>query len=609
MALEGKQFSHYRLLQIIGSGGTGKVYLAEDIYIHRRVAVKIIELGAAPERDEATTSTLRHFLHEATAIAKLDHPHILPLYDYGEARLEGSHFVYLVTPYRAEGSLITWLYTRSQAQQTSPLLLKQVTHIIQQAASALQYAHEHQVMHLDVKPANFLIHSQTEADAYPDLLLADFGISRLESTTSSASQHVRGTPKYMAPEQWSAQPQFASDQYALAVMAYELVTGKPPFQGPPMELLYAHLLEPPQPTSERNPLLSPMVDKVLLRALAKQPEERFPSVATFAQAFSAAFQGVDERTTLRLLAPASATPRTPDAPHTGDIYTTLTISGEEAQSGALRTVALPGGHELPIQVPPGTYHGQELVLFGQGEALEAGRVGDLYLTYSILEAKPQSSFADDDAAEMHRKTQDTQREGEADIAAYPPLPRERSQSRRSLKTVPLLVSALLVILVVSMSILWTTSMINTQHIQATATAQALTAQAYLTSARATSTPTPLPEPPTSVMLSASASGIPPTTQSELTIRSGTIVTLTVIPNHSLLPFQIFTMGIYATDPYGFSELKDCSYPNTATCSYVIAYSSSENNDYTKGQHTFRAFLGNIGGAILENSNSVTITWS
>jgi len=69
------------------------------------------------------------------------------------------------------------------------------------------------------------------------------------------------------------------------------------------------------------------------------------------------------------------------------------------------------------------------------------------------------------------------------------------------------------------------------------------------------------------------------------------------------------MGIYATDPYGFSELQYCTYPNTATCSYVVAYSSSENTDYTKGQHTFRAFLGNIGGTILTNSNSITITWS
>ena len=123
------------------------------------------------------------------------------------------------------------------------------------------------------------------------------------------------------------------------------------------------------------------------------------------------------------------------------------------------------------------------------------------------------------------------------------------------------------------------------------------------------TATATPIPPTSVMVRVSALGIPPTTRSEITISSGTRVTLTVIPDHSLLPFQTFTMGIYATDPYGFSELQYCTYPKTGTCSYTIAYSSSEGTDYTKGKHTFRAFLGNIGGAIVENSSSITITWS
>lgn len=125
----------------------------------------------------------------------------------------------------------------------------------------------------------------------------------------------------------------------------------------------------------------------------------------------------------------------------------------------------------------------------------------------------------------------------------------------------------------------------------------------------TTTVTRTPEPPTSVILRVSASGIPPITQGEITIPSGKIVTLTVIPNHSLLPFQTFTMGIYATDPYGFSELQYCTYPKTDTCSYRIAYSSSEGTDYTQGKHTFRAFLGNISGAILKNSSSITITWS
>jgi hypothetical protein len=111
------------------------------------------------------------------------------------------------------------------------------------------------------------------------------------------------------------------------------------------------------------------------------------------------------------------------------------------------------------------------------------------------------------------------------------------------------------------------------------------------------------------MLSASAPGISPTTHGDLTVPSGTTVTLTVVPDHPLTPFQTFTMGIYAHDPYGFSELQYCTYPDTGACSYVVAYSSAEATDYTKGTHTFTAFLGDIGGAILKNSQDITITWS
>src|SRR6266568_3633523 len=301
MSLEGKQFSHYRILQLIGRGGMGEVYLAEDVQILRQVAVKVIRLETVQPDDEAIAPVLRQFLREATTIARLDHPTILPLYDYGETMIDGAHVAYLIIPYRPEGSLVTWLRKLTQRQQTRQLTLKQVVHVIQQASQVLQYAHDHQVMHLDVKPANFLIRSRSGADEYPDLLLSYFGIARLASATSSASQHARGTPTYMAPEQWAGKPVFASDQYALAIMAYELLAGSPPFQGTPLNVMFAHVQEQPKPAHDLNPRLSPAVDLVLQRALAKKPEERFPSVAAFAQAFQEAFQGVPEESTLRVL--------------------------------------------------------------------------------------------------------------------------------------------------------------------------------------------------------------------------------------------------------------------------------------------------------------------
>jgi hypothetical protein len=122
-------------------------------------------------------------------------------------------------------------------------------------------------------------------------------------------------------------------------------------------------------------------------------------------------------------------------------------------------------------------------------------------------------------------------------------------------------------------------------------------------------PTIAPIPPTSVLLRASAPGMSPITQGEITIRLGTTVTLTVVPDHPLTPFQTFTMGVYAHDPNAFSELKYCKYPDTSACSYVVAYSAVEATDYTQGIHTFTAFLGDSGGAILNTSQDITITWS
>ncbi len=265
--------------------------LLEDLQVKRQVAAKFIRLDHMQVGEGLTNQALRLFWREATAIAQLDHPAILSLYDHGEAVIDEISLAYLIMPYRPEGSLITWLRKRAQMEPSRPLTLSQVAHLVQQAGQALQYAHDHQVMHLDVKPANFLVRSRQDFDDAPDLLLSDFGIARLTNATSHTSQHVRGTPVYMAPEQCMGQPTFASDQYALAIMAYELLTGSPPFQGTPMQVMFAHIHEQPRPVRERNPLIPSAVDLTLLRALAKKPEERFPSIAAFAQAFQEALPG------------------------------------------------------------------------------------------------------------------------------------------------------------------------------------------------------------------------------------------------------------------------------------------------------------------------------
>ena len=364
MPLDGQPLGHYRLLRLLGSGGMGEVYLAEDARIGQQVAIKVIRAEEiAYPQSESAKEAARLFEREAKAIARLDHPNILPLYAYGEETLGEQQLTYLVMPYRKEGTLAGWLRQRGRA---APLTPQEVAPLLQQAAAALQHAHDQQVLHQDIKPTNFLIRVRSDQPGRPDLLLSDFGIAKLTSATGSLSQSIRGTPVYMAPEQWDGHPVAASDQYALAVMVYELLVGRPPFVGNPGQVMRQHYLAPPPAPSSLHGRLSPAIDAVLLRALAKQPEERFPSAAAFAQAFQEAMQSG------------------------GDLHATLAINRAEAESGTRRTLTLPGGRQVSVTVPAGIGDGTTIRLEGQGMLYyEGGPAGPLLLTIAILtEATP-----------------------------------------------------------------------------------------------------------------------------------------------------------------------------------------------------------------------------
>jgi len=192
-------------------------------------------------------------------------------------------------PYRPEGSLTDWLKRR---EDPSPLSVEELAHFLSQAADALQHAHDHHLIHQDVKPSNFLIRERSGMTHLPDLLLADFGVAKFltMTTPASASRSVRGTPAYMAPEQWDGRPVPATDQYALAVMAYQLLTGQNPFQGGPGQLMRQHFTVQPQPPSRLNPSVPLSIDVVILRALEKKPHDRYASITAFAQAYDEALQ-------------------------------------------------------------------------------------------------------------------------------------------------------------------------------------------------------------------------------------------------------------------------------------------------------------------------------
>src|SRR5579872_5713887 len=192
MALEGLQLGQYRLLRLLGSGGMGEVYLAEDARINQQVAIKVSRTEATPYPNNSTTQdAVRLFQREAKAIASLDHLHILPLFSYGEENVNGMTLIYIVMPYRREGSFVNWL---QQHGDNALLSVQDVAYFINQAADALQYAHDNQIIHQDVKPSNFLIRMNKEHPNLPDILLADFGIARLSTSTASVSHSIRGTP-------------------------------------------------------------------------------------------------------------------------------------------------------------------------------------------------------------------------------------------------------------------------------------------------------------------------------------------------------------------------------------------------------------------------------
>jgi serine/threonine protein kinase len=283
MLLEGQQIGRYHFLHLLGSGGMGEVYLAEDDRIGQQIAIKVIkaELGPIPAEARTAKDAPRLFQREAKAIVKLDHPNILPLYDYGETQIGDVMLVYLVMPYRPEGSLAAWMRDQYADHPPAPV---DVLAVIRQAADGLQHAHDRDIVHQDVKPSNFLLRKRPGAPNRPDVFLADFGIARFMSASSSASHTVRGTPTYMAPEQYRGEPVPATDQYALAVTAYELLTGRPMFLGSPVQMMYQHLNVAPPPPSTYNAALPQTVDAALLIALSKDPQERFGSVSAFANA-------------------------------------------------------------------------------------------------------------------------------------------------------------------------------------------------------------------------------------------------------------------------------------------------------------------------------------
>lgn len=266
-AFVGKTLGNYQVVELIGRGGMATVYKGYQSSMNRMVAIKVL----APQYS-GDEPFVRRFKHEAHTIAQLEHTHILPVYDFGEQ--DGTLFI--VMRYLEGGTLEDLI-------RPGGMELTEVYHLFGQVASALQYAHTRGVVHRDVKPSNLLIDSQGDA------FLMDFGIAKLVESTEklTGTGGVVGSPTYMAPEQCTSREVDArTDIYALGVLLFEMITGKPPFEADnAMALMLKHVNDPAPRPSEFVPGLHQAVDAVILRAMAKDPVARYQSVGEMAEEF------------------------------------------------------------------------------------------------------------------------------------------------------------------------------------------------------------------------------------------------------------------------------------------------------------------------------------
>jgi serine/threonine-protein kinase len=267
-----QKFGRYEIEQELGRGGMAVVYLARDPYVKRQVAVKVL-----PHQFTSDPQFRARFQREAEIIAALEHPHIVPIYDYGEQDEQ----LFLVMRYMTGGSLADHV-------RRGPLSTTDIARIVTPLASALDKAHAQGIIHRDLKPGNILF----DGDGEP--YISDFGIAKLtQASTLLSGSALVGTPVYMSPEQWRGEKvDGRSDIYALGGMLYEMFSGRLPYEAStPAEVMFKCLMEPPPRLLESQPELDPALETVVARAMAKDREERFGTAGEMARALETAIRG------------------------------------------------------------------------------------------------------------------------------------------------------------------------------------------------------------------------------------------------------------------------------------------------------------------------------
>ncbi len=266
--LQGQQLGNYHIIRLLGTGSMADVYLAKHTHLPNPVAIKVL-------RKQLSDDDLKTFRAEARLIGYLEHPHILRVLEFG---VENSTPI-LIMEYAPKGTL------RQRHPRGVIVPLSTVVHYVKQLATALQYAHNKQLLHCNIKPENLLLGYNSE------VLLSDFLITAMAQKASAENlQKIIETTAYMAPEQVHGKPCEASDQYALAVVIYEWLTGTRPFNGTDREIMTQKESISSLPLHEKTPTISPTVEQVLLTALQKEPYERYANILEFASALEQAYQ-------------------------------------------------------------------------------------------------------------------------------------------------------------------------------------------------------------------------------------------------------------------------------------------------------------------------------
>ena len=273
----------FEIGRLLGKGGMALVYLATEIHLSRKVALKVLPpeltFGHGVER----------FMREAKTAAALDHPHIIPIYRVST----GSKIFWYAMKFLEGRALDEILKEKLDARELYSL--DEMVKILEPVADALEYGHEHDVIHRDIKPANVMLDSRNR------VVVTDFGIAKaLTEGTLTASGAVVGTPYYMSPEQGMGKKVAgASDQYSLAVMAYEMLSGQRPFEGDSaIDILHKHCMVDPPPLDVLRGGLPKHVYTAIHRALRKKPEQRFKTVTEFVEGLKQPWAGADEDATL-----------------------------------------------------------------------------------------------------------------------------------------------------------------------------------------------------------------------------------------------------------------------------------------------------------------------